>query len=198
MAPARKPPPAKPRRTASASASASAPAAKRRPAAAKRRPAPARSRPRQRSSRPARPARPAFAFEQRHYDVLGLGLVAFGVFLGVILYSAADGGRGGHAVSSGLGWLVGQIRYAVPLASVAIGALFVLRPVLPSVKPFRTGTILLFCALTLGLAANTLGVAPAGTRAGFWQTGFFETHGGVVGEAELWAASHLIGLTGAH
>ncbi len=181
MPPARKPPP-KGRKTTARPAAARAPAARRRSAPAGKK----------------KPPRPAFALEQRHFDVLGLGLVAFGVFLGVILYSAADGGRGGQAISTALGWLLGEIRYCTPPACVAIGALFVLRPVLPSVKPFRTGTILLFCALTLALAANTLGLAPAGTRTGFWRPSFFETHGGVLGEAELWAASHLIGTTGAH
>ncbi len=187
MAPARKPPVRKP------AAKARKPAAKaRKPAArapaAGRRPAPARK----------KPARAPVVLEQRHYDVLGLGLVALGVFLGVLLYTAADGGRGGQAISTALGWLLGEIRYCAPLACVAIGGLFVLRPVLPSVKPFRTGTILLFSALTLALAADTLGLAPAGTRTGFWHPAFFETHGGVLGEAELWVASHLIGMTGAH
>jgi S-DNA-T family DNA segregation ATPase FtsK/SpoIIIE len=180
MAPARKPPVRKP------AAKARKPAA--RAPAAGRRPAPARR----------KPARAPVVLEQRHYDVLGLGLVALGVFLGVLLYTAADGGRGGQAISTALGWLLGEIRYGTPLACVAAGGLFVLRPVLPSVKPFRTGTILLFSALTLALAADTLGLAPAGTRSGFWHPAFFETHGGVLGEAELWVASHLIGMTGAH
>ncbi|MEA2298535.1 MAG: segregation ATPase FtsK/SpoIIIE, family, partial [Solirubrobacteraceae bacterium] len=175
------------------------PAAKRRkPAAAapaRRRAAPARARTR---TRTRKPVRQPFVVEQRHFDVLGLGLVAFGVFLAVLLYTAADGGRGGRAISAGLGWMLGEIRVFAPPACIGIGGLLVLRPVLPSVKPFRTGTILLFCALTLALAANTLGLAPAGARSGFWVPAFFETHGGVVGEAELWAASHLIGMTGAH
>jgi S-DNA-T family DNA segregation ATPase FtsK/SpoIIIE len=182
---ARKPAARKPAAARPASKSKSKSVA--RPAAAKRRPAPKR-----------KPERQPFVLEQRHYDVLGLGLVAFGVFLGVVLYSAADGGGGGHAVSSGLGWLLGEIRYCAPPACILIGGLLVLRPVLPSTRPFRTGTILLFCALTLALAADTLGVAPGGTRHGFWHPSFFETHGGVLGEAELWAASHVIGVTGAH
>ncbi len=179
--PARKPGARKP------AARKPAPAAKARPAAAKRRPPPKR-----------KPKRPPFVLEQRHFDVVGLGLVALGVFLGVILYSSADGGRGGHAVSSGLGWLLGEIRYCAPPTCIAIGGLLVLRPVLPSAKPLRTGTILLFCALTLALAADTFGLASGGARHGFWQPSFFEHHGGVLGEAELWAASHLIGITGAH
>src|SRR5206468_1543814 len=72
-----------------------------------------------------------------------------------------------------------------------------LRPVLPSVRPFRTGTLLLFGALTLALAADTLGIGPAGVRHGYWHASFFEHHGGVLGEAEFWIAGHLVGQAGA-
>ncbi|HEX3873133.1 MAG TPA: DNA translocase FtsK [Solirubrobacteraceae bacterium] len=181
-------------------------AAKRAPAAAKRTPTagrrattPAKRTPAKRT--PARPRKPrprrSFTFEQRHADVVGLGLVAVGVFLTVILYTRSDGGRAGHAITTGLGWLLGEIRYAAPPTAVGIGAVLVLRPVLPSVRPFRTGTILLFCALTLALAAGTFGIGPAGVRHGYWQAAFFERHGGILGEAEFWAAAHLVGQSGA-
>ncbi|HEY5198381.1 MAG TPA: DNA translocase FtsK [Solirubrobacteraceae bacterium] len=181
-------------------------AAKRAPAAAKRASTEAKRTPAKRpaAKRPsagtrARKAkrRKPFTFEQRHADVVGLGLVAVGVFLTVILYTRSDGGRGGQAITTGLGWLLGEIRYAAPPTAVGAGAVLVLRPVLPSIRPFRTGTILLFCALTLALAADTLGLGPAGVRHGYWQAAFFEHHGGILGEAEFWAAAHLIGQSGA-
>ena len=68
------------------------------------------------------------------------------------------------------------------------GALLVVRPALPSLRPFRSGAALLFVAVTLGLAAG----APA--HAG-WSAA--SRHGGVVGQAELWAVSRLLGETGA-
>jgi S-DNA-T family DNA segregation ATPase FtsK/SpoIIIE len=95
-----------------------------------------------------------------------------------------------------LGWTLGEIRYGAPLAFVALGALLVLRPVLPSVKPFRSGAILLFAALTLALAGDVLGVASAPAREGFFHPVFFEGHGGIVGEGEYYATSHLIGGVG--
>ena len=147
-------------------------AARRTPAAAKspsdRRPTTPRKRPAAGKRRPParRPPRRPFEFEQRHAEVLGLGLVAVGVFLTVTLYTSSDGGHAGRAITTALAWLLGEIRYAVPPAAVAVGVVLVLRPVLPSVRPLRTGTILLFAALTLALAADTLGIGPGGARHG--------------------------------
>jgi S-DNA-T family DNA segregation ATPase FtsK/SpoIIIE len=179
--------------TAGKAAAAKRPAAK---APAAKRPAAKRPVTRRPAAKREAPRKP-FTFEQRHADVVGLGLVAIGVFLTVILYTRSDGGRGGRAIATALAWLLGEIRYAAPPTAVGIGAVLVLRPVLPSVRPFRTGTILLFCALTLALAADTLGIGPAGVRHGYWQATFFEHHGGIVGEAEFWVAGHLIGQSGA-
>ncbi|MGI8556710.1 MAG: DNA translocase FtsK [Solirubrobacteraceae bacterium] len=130
--------------------------------------------------------------------MIGLGLLALGVFLGCVLWAGWDGGRAGDALDMALGWLLGQIRYGAPIALAGAGVLLVMRPALPTMRPFRAGAVCVFAALTLALAANTLGVAPAGVRPGFWQPSFFEHHGGILGEAEYWAASHLIGTTGAH
>jgi S-DNA-T family DNA segregation ATPase FtsK/SpoIIIE len=130
--------------------------------------------------------------------------VAIGVFLALILYSGSDGGRIGRALASALGWLFGEIRYGAPIACAVLGALLVLRAVLPTVKPFRTGILLLFCALTLALAADTLGVAPAAPTAlaghvgdPGWHAALFERRGGILGQAQYWVAWHLIGSTGA-
>ena len=56
--------------------------------------------------------------EQRELDVIGLGLVALGVFLALVLYQGFDGGRAGRGLISGLAWLLGVIRYAAPVAVV--------------------------------------------------------------------------------
>jgi S-DNA-T family DNA segregation ATPase FtsK/SpoIIIE len=166
----------------------------------KRRKPVARSTPaRRRRPAPRKRRRPSLpVLEQRHWDVLGLGLVAFGVFLALVLYLRSDGGRGGRAISTALAWLLGEIRFGTPPACVGIGVLLVMRPVLPSIKPFRTGIICLFAALTLALAADTLGLASAGARTGYWVPAYFEHHGGIVGEAEYWASAHLLGTTGSH
>ncbi|HEX8206670.1 MAG TPA: DNA translocase FtsK, partial [Solirubrobacteraceae bacterium] len=92
--------------------------------------------------------------EQRHWDLIGLGTVTFAVFLGFVLYRGRDGGQLGEATVDGLTWLMGDIAYGVPVALAAIGAIFVLRPVLPSVRPFRSGGVCLLAASLLWLGAD--------------------------------------------
>src|SRR5271157_3692093 len=52
--------------------------------------------------------------DQRQRDVLGLGLLAAGVFTGFVLYGSggpsAVGGRVGHGLAVGLGLLLGRAR----------------------------------------------------------------------------------------
>jgi len=184
MAPARKPasrrPPAKP--------SAKAAGPRSRPPA----------RPRPRAQRSSLGAFGLPALEQRHLDVVGLGLVAIGVFLAFPLYLGWDGGAAGQAATRGLAYAAGQVAYAAPAAIVATGALFVLRPVLPTLRPFRAGGLCLFAALTLMLAAGTFGIGPEGARRGYWDAPFFEPRGGIVGEALLWAVASAVSTIGAH
>jgi DNA segregation ATPase FtsK/SpoIIIE, S-DNA-T family len=95
--------------------------------------------------------------EQRHWDLIGLGLVAFAVFLGFVLYRGRDGGDLGETTVDGLTWLIGDIAYAVPIALAAIGGILVLRPVLPAVRPFRSGGLCLLAAGLLWLGADSGG-----------------------------------------
>src|SRR4051812_19258964 len=136
--------------------------------------------------------------EQHHVDLIGLGLVAAGVFLVFPLWMHWDGGRGGKAIVDGLRYVAGVLAYGAPIGLCAAGALCVLRPVLPATRPFRSGAICLVAALTLALAAGTLGLGPSGARPGFWQTDFLSERGGIVGEALFYSASNLIGTVGAH
>ncbi|HEV2770576.1 MAG TPA: DNA translocase FtsK, partial [Solirubrobacteraceae bacterium] len=136
--------------------------------------------------------------EQRHLDVIGLGLVCIGVFLAFPLYLGWDGGALGEAVVDGLASVAGVVGHAAPVALVIAGALMVLRPVLPSARPVRAGALCLFAAATLALAAGTLGLGPDGQRLGFFVPGFFEHRGGAVGEALFWASSTLLSTVGAH
>ncbi len=145
-----------PARTSSKSAS------KRKPAAKKGRAAPkARAR---RSSSSWRPRLPVV--EQRHLDLAGLGLVAVGVFLAFPLWLSWDGGTAGQAIVDGLTWAVGAIAYAAPVVLVAAGALVVMGPVLPTVRPFRAGALCLFGAALLLFGADGEPVRDNGGVAG--------------------------------
>ena len=108
----------------------------------------ARAKPRARRSRPPGGRLPKL--EQRHFDVIGLGLVATAIFFAFVVYLDWDGGQAGDAAVEGLQVLIGAVHYLVPAALMAAGAILVLRPVLPAVRPFKTGAICLFAALTLG------------------------------------------------
>ncbi|MCW2999122.1 MAG: cell division FtsK/SpoIIIE [Solirubrobacterales bacterium] len=160
-------------------------------AAAKR--APARA---HRSTATWAPRLPVLA--QNQLDLIGLGLVAAGVFLAFPLYLGWDGGTLGGGLVDGLAWLIGELRYGVPVGLVACGALLVLAPVLPTLRPFRAGAVCLSAALLLGLSAGTLGLGPNGAHGAFWVRGTFELRGGICGEALFWATSTLLGTIGAH
>ena len=78
------------------------PPARRRP---KSKPAP-RKKPRARRSRPSwKEGLPKL--EQRHFDVIGLGLVATAIFFAFVVYMDWDGGQAGDAAVDGLRVLIG-------------------------------------------------------------------------------------------
>src|SRR5215208_5872787 len=137
--------------------------------------------------------------EQHHWDVIGLGLVALAVFFATVFYFGWAGGEVGEAMAEGILFLFGGAGYLAPLALFAIGALLVLRPILPSVRPFRTGGLCLAAALTLGLAAGSLGLGPDhATRDGFLDPSYLRHHGGLIGESLFWVVRTLFSTAGAH
>ncbi|HEX5924276.1 MAG TPA: DNA translocase FtsK 4TM domain-containing protein, partial [Baekduia sp.] len=136
--------------------------------------------------------------EQRHLDLFGLALVACGVFLIFPLYLGWDGGQAGDGVVDGLALAVGQLRYVAPIGVLAAGAVIVMRPVLPSVRPFKSGGICFVLALALMFAAGTLGLGPDTVRHGFWDADFLRDRGGYLGEGLFYVSSNLIGSIGTH
>ncbi len=148
------------------------------------------------------PRLPALTQNQR--DVLGLGLVAVGVFMAFVLYGpggpSTSGGRVGHGLAVGLGWCVGEARTLAPVALVVAGGALLLAQLMPARRPLRTGGLCLFAAVTLALAAGTLGVSsgtPAhGPSSEQWRSAFLQTHGGIMGQALYWAAHRMVQTVG--
>ncbi len=135
--------------------------------------------------------------DQRGRDVLGLALVAVGVFMAFVLYGGWDGGRAGHGLAVALGWVLGRARVFAPVTLVLAGGVLLLRPVLPALRPLRAGVVCLFASVTLALAAGTLGVSSgAHTGATAWTSSFMQSHGGVVGAALFGATHRLVGGLG--
>jgi DNA segregation ATPase FtsK/SpoIIIE, S-DNA-T family len=135
--------------------------------------------------------------EQRERDVIGLALIAIGVFMGFVLYGDWNGGHAGHAVAVALGWTLGRARVLAPIALAVGGAALLMRPVLPALRPLRTGAICLFASVTLALAGGTFGVSSgsvAGSRV--WSSTHLQRHGGIAGQALFELANRLIQTVG--
>src|SRR5436190_5321370 len=112
---------------------------------------------------------------QQHPELIGLVLVAVGLFLAAILYLGWSGGMVGGWSVDGLDAIIGSAAYAVPVACLAIGGLMVARSALIDVRPFRTGL-----AVTLVGLMVTLG----------------DSHGGAIGSALADLFGLLLGGTG--
>ncbi|MTD43179.1 DNA translocase FtsK [Conexibacter sp. W3-3-2] len=137
--------------------------------------------------------------EQHHVDLIGLALVAAGVFLAFPLYLEWYGGAAGEAVVDGIERLVGQVSYLAPVAVAATGIVLVLRPVLPSgMRPFKAGAACLLLATTLMLAAGTLGLGPDGPNGDVWNAAIYSERGGILGSVLFWGASSAFSSIGAH
>src|SRR5438132_3755277 len=137
--------------------------------------------------------------EQRHLDVAGLGLLALAAFFAFVFYLGWDGGKVGGGLAIALRFLLGGVAYLIPLALLAAGSALVLRPMLPSIRPFRAGWACLLLALTLGLGGTMFGLGPAHpVRHGFFHPAYFRHHGGLVGDALYWATKTLSQDVGAH
>ncbi len=127
--------------------------------------------------------------------MLGLALLAGAVFMGFVLYGSAGGGGVGHGVAVALGVLVGKARVLAPVAFGLAGGALLLRPVLPSLRPLRTGGACLTASVTLALAAGTLGLS-AGAAGRAWSSAHLQGRGGVLGEALYRLADGLVQSVG--
>jgi DNA segregation ATPase FtsK/SpoIIIE, S-DNA-T family len=112
---------------------------------------------------------------EQHLELIGLALLALGVFLASILYLGWSGGMVGGGIADIFTGAVGAAAYAAPAAFVAIGSLMVARSALVDVRPFRTGLLV----TSFGLLA-TLGAA----------------HGGAIGRGLGGLFGVLLGSTG--
>src|SRR3954451_3864713 len=111
-----------------------------------------RARPRQQSRKPARVNRPSpreivAGLEQRHLDLIGLGLIAIAVYLGCVLYLGWDGGPVGDSVKSSLPAAPGRASSLVPIAVAVWGAGLMARPLIKAPGAFNAGAILIVASL---------------------------------------------------
>ena len=144
-------------------------------------------------------ALPRVHLEPQHVDIIGLALIAVGIFLAGVAYLHWAGGTLGDGAVKGTRFAFGALGYAIPAGLVVGGAMVLIRELRPPGRPMRTGVVCLTAALTLALAAGTLGIGPGpSAHAAFWRPESFESRGGIVGQSELWVVSNLISTLGAH
>jgi DNA segregation ATPase FtsK/SpoIIIE, S-DNA-T family len=124
-----------------------------------------------------------------HVDILGLALLASGVFLAGVGYLGWPGGALGHGAVNAAYFALGVVGFVVPAALALGGVMVLLRELHPPNRPIRGGVACLVAALTLPMAAGTLGLGLGPGEASarlYWQPSAFRSRGGLIGEAELW------------
>ncbi len=112
---------------------------RRKPAARPRPKSPARVKRRRRRNR-----------TRNDVELIGLGLLAAGVFLACVVWLGLNGGPVPHAVRSAIGWG----GYLTPLLFCPLGALVLTRSRVLAVAPFRFGLALSLLGLMLALGSG--------------------------------------------
>ena len=137
--------------------------------------------------------------EQRHLDLIGLGMLAAALYLGFVLYAGWDGGLGGSGLEVALTWTGGAVSYAVPMLLAGFGLALVVKPLMRYPGAINAGAILLIAGLLLAFAAETAGLGPdSPARGDIFDPDFFTAHGGALGESLYWASTTLFQRVGAH
>ncbi len=121
-----------------------------------------------------------------HPELIGLGLVAVGVFLSTLVYLGWEGGRAGGTIVDGVWAVVGDAAYLLPAALVIVGSLMLGRSKLVEVHPFRWG----LGSLALGVF---LLLADSG---GYIGTGLEEVIGTLIGRTGTLIAGAALSLAG--
>ena len=129
-----------------------------------------------------------------NHDLLGLGLLAAGLFLAVVTWLEGNGGIVGTTIADWLDALFGAARIGVPIVFLVLGALMIARASLVDVRPFRTGLALVCVGGLILLGAEKGGAFGTASDAVFGRliggTGTF-----ILGLFLVWGGALL--LTGA-
>jgi S-DNA-T family DNA segregation ATPase FtsK/SpoIIIE len=135
-----------------------------------RKPARTRRRPKQQRPRSQQGLR-----SHHRPELLGLALVALGLFLGALLYAGWSGGVVGSALREGFLTTIGVLSYLMPIALVVVGSLTLASSQLVDVRPFRSGLVTLPLGILLALGRGHGGYVGRGLErvvsAGLGSTG---------------------------
>jgi S-DNA-T family DNA segregation ATPase FtsK/SpoIIIE len=112
-----------------------------------------KARPKSGKSRTAKRRKRSGGFQPQP-ELIGLVLVALGLFLASILWFGWDGGLVGGGIADGVRSFVGWGAYLTPFAFAAVGGLMVGRSALVEFRPFRAGELLTIAGLLVTLGAD--------------------------------------------
>jgi S-DNA-T family DNA segregation ATPase FtsK/SpoIIIE len=104
------------------------------------------------------------AKSEQHLELIGLGLLAVGLFTASILYLGWSGGMVGGGIADGFTALLGAAAYVAPLALLIVGSLMVSRSALVDVRPFRTGLLVTSFGLLAALGSANGGLLGDGLQ----------------------------------
>ncbi len=162
-----------------------------------------RSRSKRRTSRRRTRARRSAGFglslpllERRHLELIGLALIAVGVFFGFVLYLGSAGGPLGEGAARGLRDVVGLLAYTVPVLCVVGGGALVLELVASVARPLRFGALCLALGAALALAAGAFGLVH-GAGGALWQAASYRQRSGLAGAGLYWLVAHFVQRVGA-
>ncbi|MCC6222335.1 MAG: DNA translocase FtsK 4TM domain-containing protein [Thermoleophilia bacterium] len=128
--------------------------------------------------------------------MIGLALLALGLFLAVVLWLSWDGGLVGRLADDGLRILAGGAAVLLPAGLLAVGGLLVARSRLVDLRPFRTGLLVLGLSLLVAFGGGRFGLGPGSPPKGSLDPDLVREHGGVLGGALYVVLGKLLGDTG--
>ncbi len=129
-------------------------------------------------------------------ELVGLVLVALGVFFAVVIWFGWDGGVVGGKLADVFEIVVGRTATLVPGLLAAIGVLLLVRSEIVDLRPFRLGIAVLMSTITLIFAAGAFGVGPGGAAPKSLDPSIVDEYGGLFGGALGAVSRTLIGDTG--
>src|SRR5262249_9196847 len=118
--------------------------------------------PRPRLPAPVQKKRKGKTKSGQHHELMGLALVALGLFLATVLYFGWNGGAVGGGIADGFRAVIGGAAYVAPVVCLLVGALMVSRSELVDVRPFRTGILVTSFGLLMTLGASHGGAIGSG------------------------------------
>lgn len=128
-------------------------------------------------------------------EMIGLGLIAMGVFLGLVLFVGMNGGPAGTALEDLVRLGVGRAVAAAPLLMVVGGIAIILRDDLLRAAPFRIGASLCAGGALLALAAGSFGLGGP-ERLGWFTSDVMMERGGLLGEVLYSVTGNTVGDIG--